>query len=757
MMATSSTEVNRLRSEIHLWHADVRTKFKLIARYVIGSKFDDPGILDTLSDLLVDEDGRQEVNSILRSLIDRDPLPGECKEWEGLIQSSRMPAQCKRARTLRALDDPFWRARPAPSSECDNIIQSLSLTLSRAQEKAAAGSWTAGSKSVEGQTMNEALVRTGWLLKALELVRLAGLPTSVKLGDTRSAERLFLRLAGGRRIGTIKKDVRNMLNFSEWCSSTLGKCFPEDWLEVNLYLEDLSKIPCGPSVPKSVIQALGFFELLGGVRESGMLSKDLSVLACAKDIEVELTTSRPVTRKKKAPQLALAMVVSLEYSVADAQAPLYQRLYDWTKLIRHWACLRWSDTRFAPPKLARWTVEGLSMVLTRTKTTGPGKKVDLVYAYVSVKAFIQHPEWLTIGWHLFKELAPWDRDYWLPLPTSSLDGFKDKFPKFNEALLLNRRAGSELRAITATRLATGVVYDPMVNEDGSKEKLFETYAQIYWKLHGDRSGFVNWLIVLGYPKDIRSVAGRWSPSGSDEYLRTQRSITWRVQTEVAAKIRAGQDLHFLGEGDLWQDFSDWADGVGMSKGQRDWQIKKFRMAFADSFLVPFESPIALSDVDDSDFEAPRIPHAQTDDRGVELQQWVAPRLQLDTDTEDETNDPTLPDNPAGMVTGQFVVSFNNKGTKRTLHRIGRCWRKPGTHYAYFKVLDEIDTLEQVNKDEFQAVCRDCYPAGKRRVDPLAGEDERDSSSDSSSQTTVEVNRDLDLEVLEPFEDVDSVG
>jgi len=317
--------------------------------------------------------------------------------------------------------------------------------------------------------------------------------------------------------------------------------------------------------------------------------------------------------------------------------------------------------------------------------------------------------------------------------------------------MLDRRAGSELMAVTATKLTAGVIYDPVVNEDGSPERLFEAYSQLSWKLHGYRSGFVNWLIILGFPKDIRSVVGRWSPSGSDEYLRTQRTITWKTQEEVAAKIRKGKDLSFLGESDLWQEFSDWADGIGMPAKQRDWQIKKFRMSFHDSFVAQPDAPGSASDGEsmalsdhESDGGYPRVFHPQLVNKEVAMEHWKAANAAFDTDTDGD--DVELQDsNPVGIEKGRFVVSFTSKGAKRTLHRVGKCWRRPAVHYGYFKVLDEAETLEQVNKDEFEAVCRDCYSCKKRpavvsHVEDVPGSSD---SGSSSSDTTVVVHEEED--------------
>jgi hypothetical protein len=81
------------------------------------------------------------------------------------------------------------------------------------------------------------------------------------------------------------------------------------------------------------------------------------------------------------------------------------------------------------------------------------------------------------------------------------------------------------------------------------------------------------------------------------------------------------------------------------------------------------------------------------------------------------------------VEGTWVVSCmaNTKG--RTLHRVGRCWRRPGVHYARFTILTEAD-MEEKQVGAYHKVCRDCYPAGI--VSGGGGEASSDGASTDSS-------------------------
>ena len=768
MMATSSREVNRLRTDIHAWHTSLRFRAPLLAKHIVGSVFDDPGILDTFSDL-----NRSDQLAPLGMLLDRAPSDPEAAEWFSVVSSCKGPAACKRSRTMHALDDPFWRALPPSSSKSveELVIADLRVALTAKQQIASGGKWVVPSVRRKKHSLENMPERRYWIKKALEMVLVAGLPNSQRMADDGLPERVLHRLVGGRRLGTIRTAVRIMTKLSSWCHSNLKVSFPPDWTVVSLYLDELSRIPCGPSVPKTIVRALGFFEELGGVKDSEQLAKNVSLLSTVRDLRVELVSNKPPRVKRKAPQLPLAVIAALEVAVVNADLPTFQRLLDWSKLVRHWGCLRWSDLLFAPPELAKWTLDGLTLTLTRTKTTGPGKKVEIMYAYISSGAFLIHSDWLEIGWLLLKETggAVPGRTYLVPLPDRSLDGFSQHEPKFEDAILLDRKSGSMLPAMRATKVGDRVHYDRLCDGDGELILLFEPLAQLFWRLHGVRAGLVNWLCVLEYPKDVRSLVGRWSPSGSDEYLRTQKAVTFRVQNELAARIRSGQPLRFLGEGDMWEEFAKWADSINMPVANRDWQIKKLRFAFTDFVKVPREvSPDVLSELALSDAEqlegdskeagghrflpctgivaADFVDSDSDDGFGNQWTKWLTPGgLNLDTDSDRADDD--YGTNPAGIEKGTFLVSLDTSGRRRTLHQVGRCWRKPGLHFQKFEILGGTETLEQINIDKYSSICKDCFPEGNRCA---RGELPTDSSSDDSSSSgseeilgSVEVQTDVE--------------
>ena len=774
-------EVNSLRADIRVWHGQIKQLAPSLAPSFIGSGFDDPGFVDSFSDQVHDWDLMRET---LSALLGRRPTLDEQQEWVDLVTSSSRAAISKRQRTLHALDDPAWRRLPDKRPIEEDIIEELkSMKADQAQTVALRTNfkYVVPSKARKEKTPEtEILLREKLMIEISEIVFLSNMPMSRRIGQKDFPTSLIVRLAGGRRSGTLRKHVRALRRLVTWCQSVLTRSFPETWEDIARYMEDLATIPCGPTVPRTTMKALQFVEEVGGAKEGDRMSQDPSLVKVCQDITVEIRKKRGGS-VRKAPQPPLAEVLALEANVGNGFLPVYLRLYSWTKLNRIWGATRWSDLLFAPPRLARLTAEGLKITVTQTKTTGPGKKVELIYVYVSANAYIHVNDWLETGWRLFNEMGNKERDFWLPLPTKSLEAFSHHKPKFSDGIATTRQMMGELTTWRAVQLKDSqqLEFEPLLRKDGQNELLFEHLAQLFWTEHGDRSVLVNWAMVLGFPKETRQLLGRWTPDSADEYLRTQRMITMRTQAAIAQRIRRDESLDCLGEVDLWADFRDWAKSKEFPDRVIEKQITKLRLAFAGSSSTkpaPDPPPPGDSRHDDEkdwydagganeDSRDPAgvgvlfdpvgdgygvwvgsdsQPEVQDDLDYLEVPAPPAPvRRDWDTDTEVETAVPKtgIPEEKDGS----FVISQTSSGKAKTLHRLGKCWRRPGIDYSYYAILDTAETLEAANEAGYTKVCKDCYPGREvRKGDDsssslaprlnldVVGTDSSSSDSDSSS-------------------------
>ena len=93
--------------------------------------------------------------------------------------------------------------------------------------------------------------------------------------------------------------------------------------------------------------------------------------------------------------------------------------------------------------------------------------------------------------------------------------------------------------------------------------------------------------------------------------------------------------------------------------------------------------------------------------------------------------------------GQYVCSLVGRSKRRTLRRVGECFRIPGIHYADFIELG----FEMPSADTYHSACTDCF--SKKGVQALkefiekdapleeVGEKEADEGSSSSSDSSSE--------------------
>ena len=89
--------------------------------------------------------------------------------------------------------------------------------------------------------------------------------------------------------------------------------------------------------------------------------------------------------------------------------------------MRHWASLRWDDCQGLNPGTFKRLARGLTAQLPRTKTSGPGKKMEVLPIFISEDAYLAN-QWLYPGWALWTDTAlSTNRDYFLPLPDLKLE------------------------------------------------------------------------------------------------------------------------------------------------------------------------------------------------------------------------------------------------------------------------------------------------------------------------------------------------
>ena len=217
--------------------------------------------------------------------------------------------------------------------------------------------------------------------------------------------------------------------------------------------------------------------------------------------------------------MVLAILAAFERTVVDEQAALYTRAFAWYRLFRHWSSLRWDDTQALSPHSLKRRARGVVGSLERTKTSGPGKALQVLPVFVSEQAWVEH-EWLDVGLALW-EAPPlnYRRDYFLPLPNKDLSGVMQRRALYTDS------AGFSAGLISSLAAADGTA---LVPHGGAQ----------FWSEHSDRSGLDSWCAALGFEESQRGFLGRWAARGSaDSYFRTSLPVTENLQVAAAAHAR----------------------------------------------------------------------------------------------------------------------------------------------------------------------------------------------------------------------------
>ena len=272
----------------------------------------------------------------------------------------------------------------------------------------------------------------------------------------------------------------------------------------------------------SLLASLCFLEEAGEVEKQDRLCESPALANAVKELgraAAEEAAKKDAESKGQAPQLPLVLLVDLERVVLDPRRTTFQRAFAAFRLLRHWGSLRWDDTQGLPPSSLEWRARGVTGLLKRTKTSGPGKPLEVLPVFVSQEAWIEQ-EWLRVGLDLLtKGSFDFERDFLLPLPTADLQAATKRRALYSDS------AGFSLGLLGSLKDETGGARLPQG-------------AARFWSEHSDRAGLDSWASALGVQESERRFLGRWSPQGSaDAYVRTALRVVENIQVLVALHAR----------------------------------------------------------------------------------------------------------------------------------------------------------------------------------------------------------------------------
>ena len=332
-------------------------------------------------------------------------------------------------------------------------------------------------------------------------------PTAQLVQGAKNPDQMLLGVLGTARVGTVRARLRDWGRLVRWLVAHGYPCWPTSAKQIVEYLHDGVAEGFPKSFPRNTLAAVHWMETRSGLGSSVHLAGEDLLKKTAGWAETQLDAA--VTPVRKALQFPVGLVVALEVFVCDETSEYALRVVAWTRLLKYWAALRQDDLLRIAPEDVEARAGALQARLTRTKTSGTGKKVRELPVTVPSTASYTGLPWATVGFGLFQAVEPSGRRWFLPRPMGDLSGFTTRVISNTESSWVARLVLSKLR-VPAYDLDTGLW------GSDSREYLLKGEWPRIWSTHSERASLVSLLATAGVGKDERNLIGRWSPEGSDD-------------------------------------------------------------------------------------------------------------------------------------------------------------------------------------------------------------------------------------------------
>ena len=389
-------------------------------------------------------------------------------------------------------------------------------------------------KVPDARAKAEKAERARWAAEVVKVLIDTDLPYAQTLGSGEPD----LRCCRGLAFRTLAKRVRGIRPMLRFVRAQYGSTFPASEEQVLAYFAARAKGAAPKSAFSDALDSLKFFEDAGELPEADRLSSRAAVVnAAAEARSFAAHNVESGRRGGQAPPLPLRLIVAIEQVVMDTELQPFIRLYGWYRLFRFWTSMRFDDTMGVKPGSLSLRSRGVAGKLERTKTSGPGKTVQVLPFFIAFNAFVDEAEWLRTGLALLEQEFSFERDYLLPLPNADFSGARKARAVYSDAMGFSRQ------------LLLGL-------EDFDQSALVPPLVAGYFTEHSDRGGLDSWCAALQVGKWRRDFLGRWAASGSaDKYVRTALRVVESLQCQAAAAARkvwaGGPDLfgeeHLLAE------------------------------------------------------------------------------------------------------------------------------------------------------------------------------------------------------------------
>ena len=518
-------------------------------------------------------------------------------------------------------------------------------------------------------------------------------------GNRESLGLLSRRLGKGRRAGTLRKHVKVWQHYTRWLIAAYSIKWPETPVHFADYLVSRAMEPCGQSIPLSIYKTLIFMEHAAEVPRELQISNSDAIKNALEEVKLQLE-SNELRPRKQAVQLLVTIVAAMERKVMQNDAPRFVRAFAFYKLMKLWGAMRYHDTTGVDFSSARLDGVAFSANLTRTKTSGPGKKITILKLVIGTDVYVEESNWLETGWRIWEELADESggsgRDFFLTLPTDALDKESPRMASYAAASGMSQALFKELDCPT----------------DGGKEHLMEMGVGCIWSEHSERVTMRTWASAAGVPEPVCKMLGRWTPTVDQAYDRSVASQIIRAQRHVGEFIRKNFNrVDPFGENQVLEKVD-----AKMEEGGYHRRVMEVQREKLESFST-IGRPLKRLKWDGSGL----------DDDLDEKRPQVFVESSSESEGEKEKRSVAVKRN-TGLVLGDYTVSTVGRAKTKTLHRLGECYRQPGVRYHEYKNYGS----ELPGPENYHRACKTCFP---KAVKSAASSEEGSSDSDEEASSS----------------------
>ena len=565
---------------------------------------------------------------------------------------------------------------------------------------------------------------------------LHGTPAADMARDAGDSASFFLSLVGKARPSTVKKRVRDWELFVRWLAWTEGRSWPTAVGDALGYLNFRLAEGCPVSFPAAFWAAIRWVESRSGHPASECFGRHMMLKLCIERAVVVLGSESEVARK--APRIPLVILAALENKVVSGDILYGVRVIAWTRLIKIYGSLRADDLQRLRPRDVVLVSSGLTGILTQTKTSGAGRKVRALPLFVPRCAYLVQERWLEIGYALWKPVGDPGRDFFLPRLGADYVNFGTGPASAADMAILNKAVLQRLQVPVATH----------VTEEGEQRLVWKEgpYCLIKesmcdgWTGHSERCTMPSLLASMGVPKAERDPLGRWSPSGSDDYVRTYRALIrdlmGRFRRAAALGRLAGvaEEEEAIEEARVFASrFAAYPEGEVASAAARLWESSSALFTALEGKTEQAESPTdddgdgaTAKDPDDwADFAAGLAEKAKASQ--LRLGQPLDPRISSSALDLWKCDEVPATEGPAYQPLAPYLVAVG-RGNVRRLHRGDGCWKSKALAFREYEILEE----EPPSQEKYEQYCRKCWPHSSPPVPEVSDDGSASSASSSSS-------------------------